>query len=158
MEKFIGYQQLSVKQKGFTLVELLVVMVVITVLIGISISVFSNVQSSARDAERKAEIDSIAKSLEATKNYSTGLYSNGLLNDFPDGIPIDPDGPTKKYCIKTLDSLGTNIDNPASWSEGCNSGWYDVVATLDLSTAKKWKVCASLESSDTVFCRESTAR
>lgn len=52
------------KQKGFTIVELLIVIVVITILATISIVAYSGVQQRARDNIRRSDINAIAKALE----------------------------------------------------------------------------------------------
>lgn len=51
------------KQKGFTIVELLVVVVVIGILAAITVVAYSNVQQRSRDADRKADIATIKKML-----------------------------------------------------------------------------------------------
>jgi prepilin-type N-terminal cleavage/methylation domain-containing protein len=51
------------KQKGFTIVELLIVIVVIAILATISISAYSGVQARARDSIRKSDLADIKKAL-----------------------------------------------------------------------------------------------
>jgi general secretion pathway protein G len=51
-------------QKGFTIVELLIVIVVIAILATISIVAYRGVQARARDSQRKSDIATIAKALE----------------------------------------------------------------------------------------------
>lgn len=58
-----GFNTLA-RNKGFTLVELLVVISIIAILSVVGITVFSGVQTSARDAKRKADIDAIYTALE----------------------------------------------------------------------------------------------
>lgn len=55
------------KQKGFTIVELLVVIVVIAILAAITLVVFNGTQSRARDSRRMSDLELLAK--------STGLYA-----------------------------------------------------------------------------------
>ena len=53
------------KQKGFTIVELLIVIVVIAILAGITIVAYNGIQTRARDNVRKADLNSLAKAIEA---------------------------------------------------------------------------------------------
>lgn len=52
------------KQKGFTIVELLIVIVVIAILAAITIVAYNGIQARARDAQRSSDISSLAKGLE----------------------------------------------------------------------------------------------
>lgn len=52
-----------IKNRGFTIVELLIVIVVIAVLAAITVVAYSNIQRNARDADRVADIASIKKAL-----------------------------------------------------------------------------------------------
>lgn len=51
------------KQKGFTIVELLIVIVVIGILAAITIVAFTGVQARARDSQRKSDLAAIAKAV-----------------------------------------------------------------------------------------------
>ena len=51
-------------QKGFTIVELLIVIVIIGILAGLVVTQFIGANQSARDSERKTDINSIASQLE----------------------------------------------------------------------------------------------
>lgn len=51
-------------QKGFTIVELLIVIVVIGILAALVLNTFAGAQARARDTERKTDIDAVAKQLE----------------------------------------------------------------------------------------------
>lgn len=52
------------KQKGFTIVELLIVIVVIGILAAIVIVTFTGVQKKARDSDRKSDVNAISGLLE----------------------------------------------------------------------------------------------
>lgn len=56
------------KQKGFTLIELMVVMVLLAILVTIGTGSFMSSQKKSRDAKRKADIRQVALSLEAYYN------------------------------------------------------------------------------------------
>lgn len=143
------------KSRGFTLVELLVVISIIGILSTIGIVSFTRVQQIARDGKRVADIDSIAKSLETAKDFSTGIYYNKLSTDFPNGIPTDPKGITR-YCICYSNTKCTISDAPTSWSTSCYALWQPISDSLTFtSNVKSWKLCAKKESSNTVYCQHS---
>jgi len=65
------------RQRGFTIVELLIVIVVIGILAAIVITSFSGVQAKARDTERQTDVKSLASQLEAFYNSTGTGTSNG---------------------------------------------------------------------------------
>jgi len=68
-------------QRGFTIVELLIVVVVIAILAAISIVAYSGIQRRANNA---AIVDAAAKSLRAVQAYiaANGSYPIATTNDF----------------------------------------------------------------------------
>lgn len=74
-------------QKGFTIVELLIVIVVIGILAGLVIVTYNGIQQKARDTERKTDINALHGQLEAYQAQN-GKYplpgtqgSNDGIND-----------------------------------------------------------------------------
>lgn len=55
-------------QKGFTIVELLIVIVVIGILAALVLNTFSGVQQRARNTERQTDVNALATQLEAYYN------------------------------------------------------------------------------------------
>ena len=106
-------------QKGFTLVELLVVIVILAILGIVGITIFTGTQSKARDAKRKSDIAAMAKAMEA--NYTPGVGYPTSVNStwFADQIvPINP------------------LPNGATYSTGASA-----------MTTASWVFCAKLEGS-----------
>lgn len=72
-------------QRGFTLVELLIVIIVMSILLVLATVNLRSGQITARDQERKTDVENIARSLEAT--YTTygsngiGVYPSLYLSD-----------------------------------------------------------------------------
>ena len=90
-------------QKGFTLVELLVVITIIAVLSTIGIVMYTTVQRNARDAKRIGDMQAISKALEMYKSvngsYPTtsaiSIASNwdtfaAALSPYMQSLPKDP--------------------------------------------------------------------
>lgn len=153
------------RNKGFTLIELLVVISIIAILATISITVFAGAQASARDGKRISEINSIAKSIESSKNYVTGMYtynSTTFGDDFPKNAPADDN-----YCVGTkVNAVApfTPPVPPATYpASGCPvmtggtvvNGAFSTSYTsggLSLGTATSWTVCAKLERTTVPYC------
>lgn len=74
--------KISSSNKGFTIVELLIVIVVISVLASIVVVTFNGIQGRARDTERMTDLRAIAMSLEVF--YVDNGYYPGY-DDFTDG-------------------------------------------------------------------------
>lgn len=62
----------NTNQKGFTIVELLIVIVVIGILAMLVLNTFNGIQQSARDTERQTDATSVAKQLEAYLAQNSG--------------------------------------------------------------------------------------
>ena len=52
-------------QKGFTIVELLIVIVVIGILAALVVTTYAGIQSKARDSKRQTDIQSLQTQIEA---------------------------------------------------------------------------------------------
>ncbi len=87
------------KQRGFTMVELLVVISIIGLLATIIFANFSQGKMQARDKVRKAELKEIQLALELYKaqerNYPTALAD--LAPDYLPEVPRDPGGDVYSY-------------------------------------------------------------
>lgn len=79
-------------QKGFTVVELLIVIVVIGILAALVLNTFAGIQQKARDTERKTDINAIATQLEAWYN-TEGQSSYPALTELQDAAWVDTNLP-----------------------------------------------------------------
>lgn len=73
---------MRIKQRGFTIVELLIVIVVIAILAAISIVAYNGIQERAKMAKKEADMSSISRaSVVGDTTRSTPLYlSNDTMN------------------------------------------------------------------------------
>lgn len=80
------------KQRGFTLVELLIVIIIIGILATLVIVTFTGVQAKARDSKRQTDIDAVDTHVEAFFAqygfYPTlaDMQSSTFLTDFMKGL------------------------------------------------------------------------
>jgi prepilin-type N-terminal cleavage/methylation domain-containing protein len=68
-------------QKGFTIVELLIVIVVIGILAALVLNTFSGAQKRARDTERQGDINALATQLEVYYNDKGAYPQWSQIND-----------------------------------------------------------------------------
>ena len=128
------------KQKGFTIVELIVVIVVIAILAAITLVGYSMVQKRANDTRRINDITTLQKAIEiyASENgsfpkqssgpsTSSWATSNNYPNDFVDGLtgssagmsalpelPLDPINNTQYYYRYHVYTSATGCDTNRS--------------------------------------------
>ncbi len=69
-----------IKNKGFTLVELLVVMTIVAILAGLALTSYQGARKNARDGKRKADLEQIRSALEMCYadegSYPTSIYAS----------------------------------------------------------------------------------
>lgn len=140
--------------KGFTLVELLVVVAIIGLLAGIIIISLNNARIRARDARRLSDIRAIISALELYYNdnesyparttdsccngwdqgpcdgdntFIAGLISGGYISE----VPVDPSGGSGISCY------GYNYYVYSAGSSGCDSsrGAFYVLGVRDMETS-----------------------
>jgi type II secretion system protein G len=71
------------KNKGFSLVELLIVILVLAVLTGIAIPTYSLITARARETATESEMTNIAKALEL---YSSDMQAYPVSGEYPDAL------------------------------------------------------------------------
>lgn len=144
-------------QKGFTIVELLIVIVVIGILAALVITTYSGIQGRARDDERQTDLKALQGKLEAfyadnsyypalaDVNTTTlkGLDDQALIDpqgnatSGTNGKPLlgtdDPDSPTAKVYGYVCDGSGDQTAADGSTVQGCTG--YTLVAKLESGKA-----------------------
>ena len=107
--------------RGFTIVELLVVIVVIAILVALTLPNLFGLQRRARDDDRKNDLKNIQSSLE-TYYSDNNVYPDAMADLVPDymqAVPTDPQGAAYTYapapagCTDTCTSwsLTANLEN-----------------------------------------------
>ena len=135
-------------QKGFTLVELLVVIVIIAILAVIGFAVFSGLTSRGNDSRRLADIKAIADAYENKRTAAMADYAGLALatTDFAGGvIPTDPVA-GRQYCIRTGAAAVANAVVPTDITATgtCAGSWTAVSTTALAASQTHFKVCALL--------------
>lgn len=117
------------RERGFTIVELLIVVVVIAVLASITIVAFNGVQSRARDTARLQDMKVIIKALEAYKTVN-GSYPAATPTLNASGWEVSSDGNAATNYIAGVNTAAlssklpvdpVNTANPAAPTPGRTS-------------------------------------
>jgi type II secretory pathway pseudopilin PulG len=147
------------QNRGFTIVELLIVIVVVIVLALLVISTYSGIQSKTRDAKRQADLKSLQSQIEAffTNN---GYYPNltdlnspswrsSNLKDFSPSVLVDPSSscsPSKDKCLVGGNGEAKAYSYSATQSDGI-TGCDGSIGSGNDQNCAKYTLTATLENS-----------
>ena len=129
------------KQRGFTIVELLIVIVVIAILAAITIVAFNGIQKRGSDSQRKSDIAAITKALELyyidNGRYPAGSGSTTINNSWsttadtswqnlatalaPYAVKL-PTDPTSTPAVAVTGGTGYNYAYYANTNTFCGAG------------------------------------
>ncbi|MCC6711234.1 MAG: type II secretion system protein [Candidatus Pacebacteria bacterium] len=88
-------------QRGFTMIELLIVIVILAILVVIGIGSFMSSQLKSRDSARKTDLQNIARALELYYNdkgeYPVDTSKTGILSQEWGTAFVDPDNNQTLY-------------------------------------------------------------
>lgn len=123
------------KDRGFTIVELLIVIVVIAILAAIVIVAYNGVQNRANASTAKSNAEAVQKIVEAyaaDDSAGNGLYPTlAQLNGWTGGVTRKPSGVT--VVSTTLDATAANGKTiqyvPKGTTGGCVGYWDASLAT-----------------------------
>jgi prepilin-type N-terminal cleavage/methylation domain-containing protein len=117
------------RNRGFTIVEILIVVFVMGVLLTLGVSNLRSSQISARDSERKTDVESIAINLE--NFYRSGSdYSNTTTNRYPSIATTTTVAPTLSTGLVSYWKLDDTSGSTATDSSGSNNGQVKINANL----------------------------
>lgn len=129
----------NTNQKGFTIVELLIVIVVISILAALVVSTFSGIQGRARDVKRDTDAASVIKAAEAYNaqngKYPTMTEITGASNTI---APLDSTVSGKLQATPAPDGT-TNKDKYQYLNCGTGAGvqvkyWAEAIASPAVQT------------------------
>ena len=118
-------------QKGFTLVELLIVIIILAILTGVSIPIYRIINARARETGTETEMTNIAKALEI---HNVDLQSYPLAAVYPDALE-DNDYMENVPLLDTWNNAYLYTSDGSSYSlkscgiNGINGGNDDIVIT-----------------------------
>ena len=130
------------KDRGFTIVELLIVIVVIGILATLVITTYNGVQEKARDTKRKTDINALQGQIEAYEaengnyptlaNVNSSTWRSTNMKGLDPSALEDPNGSTQALCATTT----TNCYVFAVTPSGCDNSTtdctgYTLTATLE---------------------------
>lgn len=102
---------LNKKQKGFTIVELLVVIAVLGILMGISVVSYGKWRQTTARNEVKSDLNGAMSAMESARNFSAG-YPLAVPASFVESDNVDLlyiSGGTTSYCLRARSSFDSTV-------------------------------------------------
>jgi prepilin-type N-terminal cleavage/methylation domain-containing protein len=99
------------KNKGFTLVEVLVIIAVIGVLVTITIIAVGNWRKSTAQTEVKSDLKNVAGAMEAARNFGNG-YPTSIPSTFTasENVTITySSGNSANYCVNGVSDVDATV-------------------------------------------------
>jgi len=134
---------ISRNNKGFTLLEIIIVIVIVGVLVTLTTVIYSGVQSSAKDVSVLSDIDKMdalqtnygLKNNVAGKAYYSGNGPDAELGFTPtDGNVISVVIDSSDYCIRGYSAKGTKTNMENAFFKESSPGVCALLVTVDPST------------------------
>ena len=100
------------EEKGFTLVELLVVMLILGLLAAIAIPSFFNQRDKARDADAKSSVRTAQTAMETYNTDNQGSYAGASATDLTSIESTLNDAPGTLSVTSDATSYSVQVDSP----------------------------------------------
>ena len=143
------------KQKGFTIVELLIVIVVIAILAAITVVAYTGIQERTRNVAIQSDISQVAKLVEAYAAENGSYPSTGGLSqvyaDSNCGLATDSDGYTGVNWVPGVENLPQNPGLQGSGLGGRGCYFYSSDGSLYIVSA--WNAKWGGRSTDSMYRR-----
>ncbi len=146
---------LNKRNKGFTIVELLIVIVVIGILALITITTFTGVTAKARNTERQADIKAIHGQIEAFRAEKGYYPTLAHINDYAGWVNTNMKGLDKEALKDPGNTATDGTEYQLSASSSTNVYQYKVGSTAALDSSAL-SACATTESTCMYYTLTST--
>lgn len=123
------------EEKGFTLVELLVVMLILGLLAAIAIPSFFNQRDKAKDADAKASVRTAQTAIETYATGNGGIYTGVDVTDLQD-------------IEATLNDVGARLTLPAAATDDT----YTVQVESDTSNGNLFQISRAANGTTSLAC------
>ena len=141
ISNFTLYAKRYTLQKGFTLIEILVVIAIIGILSSVGLTAYTATQRNSRDARRKTDLETLRQTLELYKSTNSVYPNNPALSGL-----YSSEGSVKSAL--TGNGSGGPFISGSSYPKDpeVSSGNHYTYLGPDRSGTGKYLVCAHLES------------
>lgn len=118
------------KERGFTIVELLIVIVVIAILAAITIVAYNGIQNRAKASAAQSLANNIAKKAQAFSTLGTGYPATVAAFEAASGNEAELDAASKTALTVTAPTNETTVQyRYCDTGKGAQIVWYDATAT-----------------------------
>lgn len=146
---------MTIKQTGFTLIELMVVVVMIAIIAAIAVPSYQQQIRKAAEAEVTQELLKIAELLakHKAKNFTykcfdLASYYGGAVNSSTLTLPRGATGNDIRYTIRLTQA---NAENQVLVSQACT----DSITTPNLGSATTWSMVVTKNPNNTLVASQS---